>query len=54
MTQKMCIRVSLGQDGKTPVRELLFNGHKVGDISYVEVIEFIMQATSSLRYEQTR
>lgn len=51
MTQKVCIRVSLGKDGKTPVRELMFDGLKVGDVSYVELIEFIMQATSSLRYE---
>jgi hypothetical protein len=54
MTQKMCIRVTLGPDGKTPVRELMFNGHKVGDISYIELVEFIMQATSSLRYEVVR
>ena len=54
MTQKMCIRVSLGPDGKTPVRELLFNGHKVGDVGYVDLIEFIMQATSSLRFEVKR
>jgi hypothetical protein len=54
MTQKMAIRVTLGQDGRTPVRELMFNGHKVGDISYVELVDFIMQATSSLRFEVRR
>ncbi|WP_287323705.1 hypothetical protein [Mesorhizobium sp.] len=54
MTQKIAIRVSLAKDGKTPVRELMYDGLKVGDISYVELIEFVMQATSSLRYEVVR
>ena len=50
----MAIRVTLAKDGKTPVRELMFDGMKVGDISYIELVEFIMQATSSLRYEVVR
>jgi len=54
MTQRLAIRVSLAKDGKTPVRELMVDGLKVTDISYVELIEFIMQATSSLRYEVVR
>jgi len=54
MTQRLAIRVSLAKDGKTPVRELMVDGLKVSDISYVELIEFIMQATSSLRYEVIR
>lgn len=52
--QKMCIRVSLAKDGKTPVRELMYEGQKIGDVSYVDLIEFVMQATSSLRYEVVR
>lgn len=52
--QRMTIRVTLAKDGKTPVRELMLDGMKVGDISYVELVEFIMQATSSLRYEVVR
>lgn len=54
MTQRIAIRVTLGKDGRTPVRELLFDGLKVGEVSYVELIEFVMQATSSLRYEVVR
>jgi hypothetical protein len=54
MTQKLAIRVTLGKDGKTPVRELIYDGLKVGDVSYVDLIEFVMQATSSLRYEVVR
>ncbi|MBZ9873059.1 hypothetical protein LB542_19620 [Mesorhizobium sp. BR1-1-9] len=54
MTQKLCIRVTLEKDGKTPKRELLYDGLKVGDISYVELVDFIMQATSSLRFEIKR
>jgi len=54
MSQKIAIRVTLEPDGKTPKRELMFNGYKVGDVSYVDLIEFIMQATSSLRFEVKR
>lgn len=54
MTQKLYVRVSLAEDGRTPVREIIFDGHKVGDVSYVDLIEFIMQATSSLRFEVKR
>jgi hypothetical protein len=54
MTNKAYIRVSLAQDGKTPVRELMYDGLKIGELSYVDLIEFIMQATSSLRYEVIR
>ena len=54
MSQKIAIRVTLEPDGKTPKRELLYDGFKVGDVSYVDLIEFIMQATSSLRFEVKR
>ena len=54
MTQKIAIRVTLEKDGKTPKRELLYDGFKVGDVSYVELVDFIMQATSSLRFEVKR
>lgn len=54
MTPKAYIRVSLAKDGKTPVRELVVDGLKVGELSYVETIELIMQSTSSLRYEVVR
>jgi hypothetical protein len=49
---KAYIRVSMGPDGKTPQRELMCDGLKVCDISYVEVIELVMQASSSLRFEK--
>lgn len=55
MTQpRLYIRVSLGKDGKTPVREVIFEGRKIGEISYVETIEMISQAASTLRYEVAR
>jgi hypothetical protein len=54
MTQRLAIRVTLEKDGKTPKRELLYEGLKIGDVSYIELVEFIMQATSSLRYEVVR
>lgn len=54
MTQKIAIRVTLAKDGKTPKRELLYDGLKIGDVSYVEVLEAAMQFVSSLRYEVKR
>ena len=52
MSDKAYIRVSVGEDGKTVTRELIYGGHKVGELSYVEVLELVMQATSSLRYDR--
>jgi len=48
MTQKLAIRVGVGPNGKTE-RELLVEGQKICELSYVEVLEFAMQAVSSLR-----
>lgn len=52
MTQKLAIRVTMGTDGKQPQRELMLDGLKIADLSFVETIEFIMQASSSLRFER--
>lgn len=52
MTQRLCIRVTMGKDGKSPERELMLDGLKIADLSFVETIEFIMQASSSLRFER--
>ena len=51
MHAKLAIRVTLAKDGKTPVRELMYEGFKVGELSFIETVEFVMQASSSLRYE---
>jgi hypothetical protein len=51
---RMAIRVTLEPDGKTPRRELLVDGLKICDVSYVELIDFVMQAASSLRFEVKR
>lgn len=42
----------MDSDGKTPKRELMLDGYKIADLSFVDVIEFVMQATSSLRFEK--
>lgn len=52
MTQRLCIRVTMGKDGKSPVRELMLDGYKLADLSYVETLEFVLNATSSLRFER--
>lgn len=54
MRQKLYVRVSLAEDGKSPIREIMVDGQKVGEISYVEVIEALMQMASSLRFEVKR
>jgi hypothetical protein len=56
MIDKIRIRVSLGNDGKTPSWELLIDGMKICDLTYTELLEHCLQATSSLRWvtEQKR
>ena len=49
MTQKVAIRVTVS-DGKIVNRELMVDGMKVCDLSYLDVLEFAMQAVSSLRW----
>jgi hypothetical protein len=48
MTDKIRIRVST--DGKFPQWELMVNGMKVCDLTYSELLEHCLQATSSLRW----
>jgi len=50
MTDKAYIRVTMAEDGKTPIRELMVDGYKVCELSFVEVLQLIMQASSSLRW----
>lgn len=56
MTEKLKIRVSLGPDGRSPTWEMLYDGLKVCDLTYTELLEHSLQATSSLRWitEQLR
>jgi hypothetical protein len=44
------IRVSLEKDGKTAKRELMVDGVKICDLSFIELVEFVVQASSSLRW----
>lgn len=50
MTARAYIRVTMAEDGKTTMPELMVDGVKALDMSPVELIEFVMQATSALRY----
>ena len=45
------IRVTLADDGKTIKRELVYGDATICEMSPVEIIQMIMQATSSLRYD---
>lgn len=44
------VRVTLNEN-KTIKRELMIGDCKVCDLTKAEIIDFIMQATSSLRYD---
>jgi len=48
MNDKIRIRVST--DGKFPQWELMVNGMKICDLTYSELLEHCLQATSSLRW----
>lgn len=50
MTQKLAIRVSLGADGKTPQWELMHEGIKVCDLTFIELVEHSVQTASSVRW----
>ena len=47
------IRVSKDEDNVVR-REVMRNGEKLADVSFTEVVEMIMQFTSSLRFEGTK
>lgn len=44
------IRTTMSDDGKTPRYEVMRDGMKIADISYVEMIELAMNITSALRF----
>lgn len=48
MANRVYIRVLM--DGNTPRWELMCEGLKVTELSFIEVLELSMQATSSLRW----
>lgn len=51
MSQRLYVRVTLAADGKTPQRELILDQEKIAELSFVDLLEFMMQATSSLRWD---
>jgi hypothetical protein len=50
MTSEFRIRVTM-LDGKQPVWEMMHKDAVIGELSFVEVIDFAAQATSVLRYQ---
>lgn len=52
MSEKLRVRVTL--EGSLPKFELIVDGLKVCDLSYSEILDFIMQATSSLRWQKPK
>ncbi len=47
---KVHVRVVMGPDGKTPTYEVMHNGYKVCELSFIEVLELGAQCTSALRW----
>ena len=54
MTPKAHISVTFAPDGKTPIRHLVYDGIVIGELSLVELIELLIQAPSTIRWERTR
>lgn len=52
MSDRFNIRVCIGSDGKSVTRELMYDGVKIADISFIETLELSMNCTSALRYER--
>lgn len=44
------VRIRVTPDGKSPKYELMIDGNKARDLSWIEVLELATQATSALRY----
>jgi hypothetical protein len=51
---KRKIEIGVQLDGKNPIWSLYVNGQKVDELSYLEVLEFALNATSALRWERER
>lgn len=45
------VRVTMRDDGQTPKYELMLNGAKICDMTYHEIVDMVMQAASSLRWQ---
>lgn len=48
--QKIYIRVSKDEQGRVK-REVIHNGEKIDEVSFVEALEISLQFSSSLRYD---
>lgn len=48
--QKIYIRVTKDEKGQVR-REVMHNGEKIDEVSFVEALEISMQIASSLRYD---
>jgi hypothetical protein len=42
--------VTFAEDGKTPVRTLVFDGVEIGKMDIIDVIELLIQAPSTIRW----
>jgi hypothetical protein len=50
MVSKAHVRVVMSEDGKTPDYQLMSEGYKICDLTYMEVMELALNATSALRW----
>ncbi len=50
MSQRLKIRVTMQPDGKSPELDIIFKDAAIDTISYLELVEFVTQAVSALRY----
>ena len=50
MSQQNTFHIRVTLNGKEPVYEMMYGNEKLGDMTFVDVLELAMQATSSLRW----
>lgn len=49
--QRVYVRVTMSEDGKTPIRTLVVDGIGITEISYIDTLEAAVQFTGSLRWD---
>lgn len=52
MSSRLYFRVTVGEDGRPTLFELMLDGLKIDELSEFEVYDFLIHTTSSLRQQK--
>jgi hypothetical protein len=50
MRKNVYVRVTMHEDGRNPKYELMLDGTKITDMTSMDIVNMVMQASSSLRW----